>query len=118
MKENGTQVCIDLIGCKGILLNDITFIEKLITKAIKKSGLTPIDKIKLHKFNPHGITGYALLSSSHIAIHTWPEHNYTSIDVFACDKKEKVMKAAEVLIKGLKPQKVKKLVLRRGYIVK
>lgn len=118
MRENGTQVCIDLFGCKEILLNDSTFLEKLIDKAIKESGLVPVEKIKLHKFNPHGVTGYALLASSHIAIHTWPEHNYTTIDVFACDNRRKVMKAAEIFIKGLKPKKVKKTILIRGYIVK
>lgn len=118
MMKKGIQVCIDLFGCKEILLNDSVFIERLIKKAIKESGLTLIDKIKIHKFNPHGITGYALLSSSHIAFHTWPEYSYASIDIFACDKREKVMKAVKVLIQELKPKKVKKVILRRGFIVK
>jgi S-adenosylmethionine decarboxylase len=118
MKDKGTQVCIDMVGCSELLLNDITFIEKIISDAIKTAGLTPIDKIKLHKFEPQGITGYALLSSSHISIHTWPEFNYASIDVFACDKREKVMKAVQVLLDGLKPTKTKKNIFTRGYIVK
>lgn len=117
MKKRGTQICIDFFGCKGISLNDVTLIGGLIDKAVKESGLTPIARTKLHKFEPQGITGYALLSTSHIAIHTWPEYNYASIDVFACDKKDKVEKAAEILLKGLQPKKVKKVVIERGYIV-
>jgi S-adenosylmethionine decarboxylase len=26
-----------------------------------------------------------LLSSSHLTVHTWPEHGYAAIDVFHCD---------------------------------
>jgi S-adenosylmethionine decarboxylase proenzyme len=117
MKEKGTQICIDFFGCKGISLNDVRLIGGLIDKSVKESGLTPIARTKLHKFDPQGITGYALLSSSHISIHTWPEYNYASIDVFACDKKEKVVKAADVLLKGLKPTKIRKKIFTRGYIV-
>jgi S-adenosylmethionine decarboxylase proenzyme len=115
MKEKGTQICIDFFGCNDILLNDFTFIKNLIDSAVKKSGLTPIAKTKLHQFEPQGITGYALLSTSHIAIHTWPEYGYASIDVFACDKKEKVEAAARVLREGLKPKKVKEVVIERGF---
>src|SRR4030043_566320 len=107
MKKKGTQICIDFFGCNEIHLNDVSFIGSLIDSAVKESGLTPIARTKLHKFEPQGITGYALLSTSHIAIHTWPEFNYASIDVFACDEKQKVEKAAEVLLNGLKPKKVK-----------
>jgi S-adenosylmethionine decarboxylase len=118
MKEQGTHICIDLVGCSELLLNDSAFIETLINKAIKESGFTLVEKIKLHKFDPQGVTGYALLSCSHIAIHTWPEYNYASVDVFACDKKEKVVKATDILLDGLKPKKFKKYVTTRGFIVK
>ena len=37
-----------------------------------------------HSFSPQGITGFAIISGSHIAIHTWPEYGYISIDVFSC----------------------------------
>ena len=29
--------------------------------------------------------GMLLLSSSHLTVHTWPEHGYAAIDVFHCD---------------------------------
>jgi S-adenosylmethionine decarboxylase proenzyme len=116
MRKKGTQICFDFFGCNGTSLNDSTFIRGLIDKAVKESELTPIARTKLHQFEPQGITGYALLSTSHIAIHTWPEYNYASVDVFACDKKEKVHRAAQVLRDGLKPKKVKEVVIERGFI--
>ena len=71
---------------------------------------------KFHKFNPHGLTGIVLLQSSHISIHTWPEKNYATMDIFACDKKQKVSKFVEVFLKEMKPKKYKQIILRRGYV--
>lgn len=31
-----------------------------------------------------GISGVAILSTSHIAIHTWPEHSYAVLDIYSC----------------------------------
>jgi S-adenosylmethionine decarboxylase proenzyme len=38
-----------------------------------------------HQFEPRGVTGTVLLAESHLAIHTWPELRYASLDVYVCD---------------------------------
>jgi S-adenosylmethionine decarboxylase len=39
----------------------------------------------LHRFTPTGgVAGVAVLSESHISIHSWPEANYAALDVFMC----------------------------------
>lgn len=38
-----------------------------------------------HSFDGGGFTGVVCLSESHIAIHTWPELNYITLDVFLCN---------------------------------
>lgn len=40
-----------------------------------------------HFFVPHGITAFWILSESHCAIHTYPEHGYFSIDLYTCTDK-------------------------------
>jgi S-adenosylmethionine decarboxylase len=40
--------------------------------------------IHTHKFNPQGVSGVAVLSESHISVHTWPEIGYAAFDVFMC----------------------------------
>jgi len=116
MKEKGTETCIDLFGCNGNLLNDSIFLKNLIMKAVENSEFTMVAPMKMHKFEPQGVTGYALLSSSHIAIHTWPEFNFASIDIFACDSKTKVDIAINTILDGLKPKKAKSLSFNRGFI--
>lgn len=38
-----------------------------------------------HKFaDPGGVTGLALLSESHLAIHTFPEHGFAALNLYSC----------------------------------
>ena len=114
--KKGTQVCIDIENCDSGFLNDAAFLEDLLSKAIKESGFILVEDIKMHQFHPYGVTGYALLSSSHIAIHTWPEYNFASVDIFACDSKEKVMKAMDIILQNLKPCDAMVSIFKRGFI--
>lgn len=39
-----------------------------------------------HSFGEEeGFTGVVCLAESHVAIHTWPEHDYITLDVFLCN---------------------------------
>ena len=84
MKElNGEQLVIDLYGCDYDVINSKKQIEKIIHHICKKIK-TNIVAEKYHVFEPIGITGFVIISTSHIAIHTWPEYNYAAIDIFSC----------------------------------
>ena len=52
-------------------------------KAMSAGNLTVVKEV-CHKFEPHGVTHIWLLSESHMAVHTWPENNFFSIDIFTC----------------------------------
>ena len=106
---------LDMYGVDPEKLDNAIFFNKLISKAISESGLKSLGTL-YHKFEPIGYTSITLLETSHISVHTWPEYGYASIDVFACDKWEKALKAADIIIQELKPKKVKKIVKSRGFI--
>lgn len=88
-------------------------IRKILITATKKSNNIPLG-IKIHKFQPQGLTGFVLLAESHIAIHTWPELNYVAIDIFSCGTKGKPYRGLEYLKKVFKPKKVRVKELKRG----
>jgi len=67
------------------LLEDVDFVAKALTDAADAAEATKIG-LKMHKFNPQGLTGILLLAESHISVHTWPEHNYIAMDIFTCGK--------------------------------
>ena len=53
--------------------------------------------IHLHHFTPNGgVSGVAVLSESHISIHSWPEADYAALDVFMCGEAQP-QKCVEVL---------------------
>ena len=49
-------------------LNDEGYIKETLIEAAK-IGKLEVLKVDTHKFEPHGVTGYALLAESHISIH-------------------------------------------------
>jgi len=57
---------------------------KVISKAIEESGFKELGSF-YHEFPQGGFTGVVVLSESHVAIHTWPEFNYLTMDVYVCN---------------------------------
>lgn len=78
----GTHLIIDLFGARR--LDDLKHIERTLKRCVEVSGATLLH-IHLHHFTPNGgVSGVAVLSESHISIHSWPEANYAALDVFMC----------------------------------
>ncbi len=54
-----------------------------------------------------GATGAVVLAESHLAIHTWPERDAATLDVYVCnftsDNTGKAEAVYETLVKALKP---------------
>lgn len=81
----GHQTTADFYGCKSEKINSCEFIEATLLKAAKLLNLTVVNTT-IHSFSPIGVSGVIVIEESHIAIHTWPEHNYIAIDFFTCNK--------------------------------
>ena len=79
----GRQLVIDYYHCNEAAVSDINIIRELIHDIAK--GIDVIILKELYQeFAPVGITGFAIVSESHISIHTWPEYSYMGIDIFSC----------------------------------
>ncbi|MEJ5305530.1 MAG: adenosylmethionine decarboxylase [Ignavibacteria bacterium] len=113
MNPLGTQHIAEFIECNKTFLNDPEKLEQIIRNAIEYSGLH-FEKIITHKFNPVGVTLLAIISESHIGLHTYPEAGHLSLDVFTCSHPSKQIKLIEYLQKALKPTSVKIAEITRG----
>lgn len=52
---------------------------------IVELGLKIVGAPQWHTFPaPGGVTGLALLSESHLAIHTFPEHRFAALNLYSC----------------------------------
>ena len=82
----GSHLIIDLWDAEG--LDDRDRIEQALIDAVNAAGATLLH-IHLHTFSEGGgISGVAVLSESHISVHTWPERGYAAFDVFMCGDAE------------------------------
>jgi S-adenosylmethionine decarboxylase len=78
----GSHLIVDLFGARR--LDDLKHIERTLKRCVEVAGATLLH-IHLHHFTPNGgVSGVAVLSESHISIHSWPESNYAALDVFMC----------------------------------
>ncbi|MGM0575301.1 MAG: S-adenosylmethionine decarboxylase family protein [Myxococcota bacterium] len=39
----------------------------------------------VHRFEPQGTTAVLILAESHFSLHTWPEADYVSLDLYLCN---------------------------------
>ncbi|RYD82166.1 MAG: polyamine aminopropyltransferase [Sphingobacteriales bacterium] len=79
----GRQIVVEYYDCEPEILSDVTLIEQYMVEAAKTAGATVINST-FHHFSPFGVSGVVVIQESHLAIHTWPEFGYASVDVFTC----------------------------------
>ncbi len=109
----GTHLIVDLYDCRCDFLDNPEKIQNLLVEAAKISNTTILN-VKVHKFNPQGVSGYVLVSESHISIHTWPEYNYASVDIYTCGNNALPTKGFEYIVEKLNSQKPTILKIERG----
>lgn len=82
----GEHFLIDLFGVKE--LDCIKKMEKVFREAVQAAGANLLH-IHMHHFGPGaGVSGVAVLSESHISVHTWPERGYAAFDIFMCGQSQ------------------------------
>lgn len=58
---------------------------RLLTIAIAAAIKSEVRSVVSHKFQPQGVTAIAIIAESHISVHTFPEHNLLTVDIFCCN---------------------------------
>jgi S-adenosylmethionine decarboxylase len=120
----GLHIIADLYNCqKGDYLVSSGKLRELCVNACREVGLTVLGD-HFYQFDgadgtqDGGTTGAVVLAESHLAIHTWPERDGATLDVYVCNyTADNTGKAEEVyakLIAALKPGDVMVERLQRG----
>ena len=91
---------LELYRCDCEKVNDESFLRCILNRAAKLANATVLNLIS-NKFEPQGVTAIALLAESHISIHTWPESNYSAVDIFTCGQNMMPELASQYLIESL-----------------
>ncbi len=116
---NGLHLIGDLSGCRcdpQLLLEGERFRERCV-QFVNQSGLTVLDA-SFHQFAGGGFTGVVVLAESHVAIHTWPERQGLTLDVYVCnysaDNSAKARQLFEAIVAHFAPAEVARHAIERG----
>jgi len=116
---NGLHLIGDLVGCRcdpKLLLDGVSFKEKCVA-LVNESGLTVMDA-SFHQFEGSGFTGTVVLAESHLAIHTWPERQGLTLDVYVCnysaDNSDKARALFDSIVGYFQPSEVARHEVDRG----
>ena len=100
LSHQSKHLLLELYRCDREKLNDESFLRCILSRAAKLANATILNLIS-NKFEPQGVTAIALLAESHISIHTWPESNYSAVDIFTCGQNMMPELASQYLIESL-----------------
>jgi S-adenosylmethionine decarboxylase len=105
----GKHIYGNLYGCQESFINNEVALKNLVIEAAKVAKMTIWDT-KVWKFGGEkgGVSALALILESHIAIHTWNEFQYATVDVFTCGDKSDPVQAFEYIVSKMKPKSVTK----------
>ena len=106
------HILFTLKGCPVELLDDPEHIRMLLYKTVKMCGANLLD-LNVHKFEPQGVTGFAMISESHISIHTWPEKGIAVCDVFTCGNPHNTRAAATYMYEEMCATDIESEIVKR-----
>ena len=81
----GTEWLVEAGGCRAEALRDVSLLDALFAEVIRDLDLRPLHAPSWHVFpGPAGVTGFVMLTESHLACHTYPEHGVATINLYCC----------------------------------
>ena len=118
---NGLHILAEFHACRGDrrLLLDASMLAACCRRACAEAGLLVVAEA-FHQFRGAGATGALVLAESHLAIHTWPEMDAVTLDLYVCnysqDNRAAAEAAFEALRKDLQPARIVRRDIARGEI--
>jgi S-adenosylmethionine decarboxylase len=81
----GVEWVVEALGCDPGRLRDAAAIRTACDSILAELGLRAVCHGLWHTFPfPGGVTGLYLLSESHLACHTYPEHGLATFNLYCC----------------------------------
>ena len=111
----GFEWIIDAADCNAEDLRDVEKLRAVFAAVVSDLRLKTIGDGSWHKFGGEGggVTGLVMLTESHLACHTYPEHKFATFNLYCCRERPEwnwTEKLAEMLGAG----RVMTKVIERG----
>ena len=110
----GVEWLVEALDCDPNRLRNLDAVRTVCERALSELGLTAIGSGHWHPFPfPGGVTGLYLLTESHLACHTYPEHGLATFNLYCCGPRDR-WPWEERLAEGLGAKRVLMRSLPRG----
>jgi len=116
MHALGRHVLLELYDCDAEVLQDLEKVREGMVEAARRAQAT-IVTVTFHEFNPFGISGVVVISTSHLSIHTWPEYRYAAVDIFSCGEVVQPQAAIDHLTQVFGAERISVVEFQRGILV-
>ncbi len=108
----GKHVYGNLYECDEEVLKDERALRDIVVKAAEIGNMTLLD-VKSWKIG-EGVSIVAIVLESHIAIHTWPEYRFATLDVYSCGMHTDPEAAFNYIVRALGAKRVERGVADRS----
>ena len=113
MQAIGRHIILEMWGCQN--LDSVEIAEQALRDMVVALDVNLLD-LKVYPFSPVGVTGMAIVSESHLVIHTWPEYGYAAVDIFTCGAPRDPQDAVDVLRRLFEPERIGVMEINRGQL--
>ena len=81
----GSEWLVDAAGCRPEALTSVATLRSLFECIIRELDLHALHESEFVVFPPPGgVTAFVVLSESHLACHTYPEHGVIALNLYCC----------------------------------
>ncbi len=111
----GRHILVEFYESSTEILNDVSLIEQSMVQAAQEAESTVVNST-FHHFSPFGVSGVVVIEESHLAIHTWPEYGFASMDIFTCGDSVEPWVAFNYLKKAFQSEHASSMEMLRGQL--
>ena len=114
----GPHLMVEASGCKYEKLTDIKLLTNLLDSMPDQMDMTKVMPPYVFQYKGEvpddwGLSGIVIIAESHLAIHTFPDKGFITVDIFSC-KDFDVRKAVSKIVEVFEPTTWDEQLIMRG----
>lgn len=114
LKPKETQIIAELYDvAERDILDSPVLMERFLLDLADESGDKALH-VHVHEFEPYGVSGFLMTSKGYVAIHTWPEHSYATVNVVSFSEQNWSWGVYKAIVRTLRPNQQSAVEIKSG----
>ncbi len=114
VRPKETQVIAELYDVEDAeVLDSPSRMEAMLRKLAMEVGEESVH-VHVHEFEPYGVSGFLMMEKGYVAIHTWPEHSYATVNVVGFSDETWAWNVYKTLVRLFRPKQQNAVEVKSG----